>query len=189
MFKQLFILLFRLITASAPTWKVLSEKQDKNNDDFYKSYFFPIVGIIALLSFAGILIAAKTFDVQTALKTVIKQIIMYGGSFYLIAYILSEYLFPRFDLEKDRLLAERFTGYASSLIYAVAMLKALFPSFFFLDILVFYTVYILWTGAGQFLKIKEDHWIKFTIFASIIILITPFLINGLIELLMPGMKT
>jgi hypothetical protein len=38
------------------------------------------------------------------------------------------------------------------------------------------------------LKIKEDHIIKFTIFAGIIILVTPFLLNMLIDLLMPGMK-
>jgi hypothetical protein len=146
------------------------------------------VGIIALLSFAGILMATKTFDVQTALKTVIKQVMIYGGSFYIISYALSDYIFLRYGLEKDKWLAERFTGYASSLIYAVAMVKALFPSLFLLEILVFYTIYIIWTGAAQFLKIKEDVLIKFTIFAGIIILFTPFLLNVLINLLMPGMR-
>ncbi|GHT87622.1 hypothetical protein FACS189474_0870 [Bacteroidia bacterium] len=188
MFKQLFTLLFKLIAESTPTWELLSEKQDSNNEHFYKSYFFPVVGIIALLSFVGILLAAKTFDLQTALKTVIKQVLIYGGSFYVISYVLSDYVFPRYGLEKDKWLAERFTGYASSLIYVVAMIKALFPSLFLLEILVFYTIYILWTGAAQFLKIKEDLLIKFTIFAGIIILLTPFLLNVLINLLMPGMR-
>jgi hypothetical protein len=105
-----------------------------------------------------------------------------------MSYILSEYLFPRFDLPKNKLQAERFTAYSSALIYTIAMVKALFPSLFLLEILVFYTIYILWTGAIQFLKINEDQIIKFTIFAGIIILVTPFLLNTLIDLLMPGMK-
>ncbi|GHV55939.1 hypothetical protein FACS1894182_01420 [Bacteroidia bacterium] len=190
MFRQLFILLFKIIAESTPTWKLLSEKQDKDNERFYKSYLFPIVGIIALLSFIGVLID-YSFDVhglQRVLKTVIKQVIIYGGSLYITSYVLSDFLFPRFNLPKDKLCAEQFTGYSSALIYAIAMIKALFPSLFLLEILVFYTIYIIWTGAIQFLKINEDHIIKFTTFAGIIILITPFLLDKLIGLLIPGMK-
>jgi uncharacterized membrane protein (Fun14 family) len=189
MIKQLFILLFRLIAESTPTWKILSEKQEKDNEDFYKSYLFPVIGIIALLSFVGALISVKTFGVQIALKVVIKQVLIYGGSFYLTSFVLSEYGFPHFDLEKNKGVAERFTGYASSLIYAVAMVESLFPDLFFLQILVFYTVYIIWVGAAQFLNIKEEVLIKFTTFASILIMLIPFLVNFLIDLLMPGMKT
>ncbi|MDR0543133.1 MAG: hypothetical protein LBH19_13100 [Dysgonamonadaceae bacterium] len=191
MFKQLFVLLFKMIAESTQAWKLLSEKQDKDNEHFYRSYLFPIVGIIALLSFIGVLID-HSFDVhvlQRVLKTVIKQVIIYGGSFYIMSHILSEYVFPRFNLPKDKLHAEQFTGYGSALIYAIAMVKALFPGLFLLEILVFYTIYILWAGAVQFLKINEDQIIKFTIFAGIIILITPFLLDMLIDLLMPGMKT
>ncbi|MDR0865833.1 MAG: hypothetical protein LBO74_13015 [Candidatus Symbiothrix sp.] len=188
MLKQLFILLFRLIAESIPTWKILSEKQEKDNEDFYKSYLFPIIGIIALLSFVGALISVEPFGLQVALKVVIKQVMIYGGSFYLTSFVLSEYLFPRFDLEKNKGVSERFTGYSSSLIYAVAMIQSLFPDLFFLQILAFYTFYIIWTGAAQFLNIKEDFLIKFTTFAGVLIMVVPFLINYLIDLWMPGMK-
>ncbi|MDR1526894.1 MAG: hypothetical protein LBS46_04385 [Dysgonamonadaceae bacterium] len=189
MFKQLFVLLFKMIAESTPTWKQLSGKQDNNNESFYRSYLFPVVGIIALLSFTGVLIGSS-FDVralQVVLKTVIKQVIIYGGSFFIISYALSEYVFPRFDLPKDKWRAEQFTGYGSVLIYVIAMVKALFPELFLLEIFVFYTFYILWTGAVHFLKIQDEHIIKFTIFAGIILLITPFLLKVLIDLLMPGM--
>jgi hypothetical protein len=188
MFKQLFVLLYKLIAESSPTWKKLSEEPEENNENFYKSYLFPVIGIIALLSFVGVMLSVKSFSVQLALKIVIKQLIIYFGSFYLISFVLSEYLFPRFDLEKDKLLSEKFTGYSSSLIYAVVMVKAVFPSFFFLEIIVFYTIYIIWTGAVQFLEIDENRLIKFTIFASVIIMAVPILIKFLIESLMPGMK-
>ena len=191
MFKQLFVLLFKMIAEPASTWKQLSEKEEKDNDSFYRNYLFPIMGIIALFSFTGVLIS-HSFDVhvlQRVLKTVIKQVIIYGGSFFILSCALSEFVFPRFDLPKDRMQAERFTGYVSALIYTIAMIKALFPTFFLLEIFVFYTLYILWTGAIQFLKINENLIVKFTIFAGIMILITPFLLSALINLLMPGMKT
>ncbi|MDR2804804.1 MAG: hypothetical protein LBB85_04060 [Dysgonamonadaceae bacterium] len=191
MFKQLFVLLFKIIAESTPTWKVLSDQPNKDNEHFYKSYLFPVLGIIALLAFAGVLIE-HSFDVhvlQRVLKTVIKQVIVYGGSFYLVSHVFSESVFPRFGLPKDQLRAEQFTGYSSALIYVIAMVKVLFPSLFLLNILIFYTFYILWTGAIQFLKINEDQIIKFTTFAGIIILVTPFLLGMLINLLMPGMKT
>jgi hypothetical protein len=188
MFKQLFLLLFGLITKPVPVWKMLSEKQEKNNEDFCRSYLFPIIGIIALLSFVGGIISSETFDVQKALKMTISQVMIYGGSFYLISFILSNYLFPRFNLENNKFLAEKFTGYSSSLIYVLVMILSLFPGLFFLNILLLYTVYIIWTGAIEFLKVKEDLLIRFMIFASILILLTPPLIGFLITLLMPGMK-
>ncbi|MDR0682909.1 MAG: hypothetical protein LBG15_13835 [Dysgonamonadaceae bacterium] len=188
MFKQLFILLFQLITKPVPVWERLSEQQKKNNDDFYKSYLFPIIGTIALLSFVGIIISTETFNVQLALKRVILQVMIYGGSFYSVSFVLSSYIFPRFDLPVNKLLAERFTGYSSSLTYIVVMILSLFPSFFFLNLFLLYTVYIIWAGAIEFLKIREAFLMKFTMFTSILILLTPFLIDFLIKLLMPGMK-
>lgn len=189
MYKNLFLLLYKLITQPVVAWKELSLRQDKNNEDFYKGYLFPVVGIIALLSFIGVLISVKSFDVQLALKIVIKEVMIYGGGFYFASFILSEFIFPRFDLEKNKLLAERFTGYSSSLLYVIAMIKSLFPSFFFLDIIGLYTIYILWTGIAHFLNVKEILSVKFTIFVGILILLTPFLLDFLINLLMPGMRT
>ena len=190
MYRQLFILLYQLITNPVATWKILSEKQHKNsnNEDFYKNYLFPIIGIIALLSFIGIVIHGKGFDVQLALKTVLKNVMIYGGSFYFISFFLSEFIYPRFELEKDKISSELFVGYSSVLIYVVAMLKGLMPFLFFLDIFSIYSVYIIWTGASSFLALKEELWIKFTIFAGILILLTPYLLNLLINLLMPGMR-
>ncbi|MCC8145524.1 MAG: hypothetical protein LIO93_03595 [Bacteroidales bacterium] len=188
MYKSLFILLYKLIVQPVAAWDILITRQDKNNENFYKSYLFPIVGIIALFSFIGVLFSVKTFDVQLALKVVLKEVMIYGGGFYLASFVLSEYIYPRFGLEKDKSSAERFTGYGSSAIYIIAMFKALFPSLFILDILAIYTVYIIWTGAAHFLKLKENQWIKFTIFASILIMLTPFLLHSLINLLMPGMR-
>jgi hypothetical protein len=189
MLKQIFTLLYKLIAEPTPTWESLSEKkQEKDNEEFYKDYLLLIFGIIAFLSFIGILFATSSFNVQLALKTVIKQMIVYGGSFYLLAVILSKFLFPRFGLEENKIIAERFVGYSSALIYIIAMICALFPSFIFLEILTLYSVYIIWVGATQFLNIEENRLIKFTIFVSILFFVIPSLLTWIVYLIMPGLK-
>ena len=190
MLRQILTLLYKLTAEPAPTWKSLSEKkQEKDNEEFYKDYLLLIFGIIAFLSFIGILFATSSFNVQLALKTVIKQLIVYGGSFYALSIIFSKYLFPRFGLEENKIIAERFIGYSSALIYLVAMVHALFPGFILLEILTLYTIYIIWVGATQFLKMEENRLVKFTIFASILFFVIPLLLNWIAHLMMPGLKT
>jgi hypothetical protein len=187
MFKQLVVLLFFLITEPGKTWKQLAEKQEKKNEYFYKNYLYPVLGAIALVSFVGVLFSLEKFDVQIALKIVIKQIAVYFGGFYLASLILSEFVIFRFMETKNGLLCERFVGYASALLYAVAIVKSLFPSLFFLSLIVIYSVYMIWEGAVYYLKIKEEDMIKFTVFSSAVILLTPLLIKQLIGLFLPGM--
>jgi hypothetical protein len=188
MLQQLFILLFKLITEPRKTWDRLAQKEENKNEEFYKNYLYPVFGIIALLSFTGILISVGKFDIQQALKTVIKQITVYFGGFYLASFILSEGVILRFKPTKDPLLIKRFVGYSSALIYVIAMVKSLFPSFFFLLLIVFFSTYIIWQGAIRYLYIQEESLVKFTIIASIIILLSPVAIEFAISLFLPGMK-
>ncbi|GHT10422.1 hypothetical protein FACS189432_06810 [Bacteroidia bacterium] len=188
MYKQLFILLFNLIASPVKTWEGLAEEQDTNNENFHKSYLYPIIGIIALLSFLGVLAYLKNFDLQIALKTVIKVTIVYFAGFYLEAYCLFRILPKYFGQEVKMYICERFTGYSSAVVYTVAMVAALFPALFFIQIFIFYAVYLIWLGATHYLQIKEEYLTKFTIFASILILFSPLLIQWLISLLMPGLK-
>jgi hypothetical protein len=186
--KQLFVLLFKLIAEPAPTWEALYKKREIDNEHFYQTYQFPIFGLIALCAFIGGIWDAGHFDVQWGLKSVVKNLLVYGVSFYLIPYILSVQVFPRYKLPKDKLIAERFYGYSSSLIYVVAMLYALFPSMFFLTLLMVYTVYIVWVGAAQFLRLKEEVLMKFTLTAGAVIILFPYIIQAILGMLMPGMK-
>lgn len=189
MYKKLFILLFGLTASPEKTWKQLSEKQEKETqEDFYKSYLYPIFGIIALLAFIGVLGNLKQFEVAIALKTVIRETLTYFLAFYASSFILTKLLTSYFHFSVTQHRSERFTGYASAPIYLVAMVSALFPSLFFLQILMLYTVYIIWQGAVYYLKLNETNWVKFTIFASISIVLMPGILSFILSLLMPGLK-
>lgn len=201
MFKKLFIRIYRLIAKTTPTWQEVSNEQDRKNEAFYNTYLFPVVGVIALLSFIGMMMPFKSFEISNALKTVLKQVFIVGGSFYLNTFIISRWMFPCVDITPNRTLAERFTGYASALIFALTMLKSLFPGLFFLEILSIYTFYMVWIGAIEYLKIDDEQgycfsflgkkieWAAlpvFTFLAGMLLLGMPFFLRFLIEKLMPN---
>ena len=188
MLKQVFILIYQLIAEPGKTWTRLLVNQEQGSAGFYKGYLYPIFGIIALFSFIGILIGDTKPDfLQTASKAVVKQLAIYLGSFYLASHILSEYVYPKFKKEKNKPLSEKFVGYSSALVYVVAMASSLFPSLFFLQILAFYSIFMIWQGAIHYVKIEENNWVKFTVHSSLVVLLSPMLCALLIKLLFPNM--
>ncbi len=189
MFKQIFDLLVRLIVQPAKAWNLLSDKQESDNEQFYKSYLYPLFGIVALLSFVGVFLTQKNFDLQLALKQCISLIITVFVGFYLASWLLSEIMSRVFNRPGELKLCQRFTGYSSSLIYVLFMVSSLFPELFFLNIFLFYTIYIIWEGVIPYMHIEENDQLKFTVFAGIVILGSPYLIQALMFMLMPGLRS
>ncbi|MDR2620965.1 MAG: hypothetical protein LBC48_00085 [Dysgonamonadaceae bacterium] len=187
MLKQLYSLLFGLIVSPAKTWETLAGKQERDNENFYRSYLYPAIGIIALLSFLGVWMEAKDFQIQIALKVVIKETIAYFGGFYLAAYGLFHISRKYFGLTAGLQTFERFAGYSSAAIYAVASVNALFQFLFYIQIFILYTAYIVWHGSHFYITVKENYLTKFTIFASVIFILSPVVVRIIITLIMPGL--
>ncbi len=188
MLKGLFGLLFSIIYQPSKAWNMLSEKQETDNENFFKSYFYPLLGIIALFSFLGVFFTRKEFEVQLALKNAISLLIAVYAGLYLASYLLSEFRFRYLGKEKDLKLCQRFVGYASAIVYALYLVLSFFPEFFFLKIFLLYTVYIVWEGATSYMGVEEKHKLKFTLLASVIIILCPFLIEKITFMLMPGLR-
>lgn len=187
MYKQLFILLFELIAYPEKTWKALAEKQDTDNENFQKGYLYPVFGIIALLSFTGILLYLEEWNVQVALKMMIRELLSYFAGYFAAVFALSRLMAKFFKQEPENALNERFVGYASAMVYACAMLYAIFPSLLFVHLFSIYTFYLVWQGAIHYLSVKEEYLTKFTIFASILIILFPLIVRLLLSLMMPGL--
>ena len=188
MYKQLTILLFNFIIHPEKTWKMCREKQDTDNDGFFKNYLYPIFGIIALFSFAGILLYLKEWNVQIAIKHVIKETVPYFAGYFIAVYALSHGSLKFFGIQPANLVCERFAGYASAAVYVIAMIYVLFPFFPFIQLLTIYTFFIVRQGAIHYLGIKNEYLTKFTIFAGILILLAPLIVWLLLSLTIPEGK-
>ncbi len=194
MLKNIFDLLVRLISQPAKAWSMLAGKQENNNERFYKSYLYPLFGIVALLSFVGVLLAAQEgqrFEIsfgehlQFALKNCVRMTIITFAGFHLASYILSEVMRKIFKRPGELKLCQRFVGYSSSAVYLLILTRSLFPSLFFLYIFLLYVVYIIWEGAIPYMKIEENDQLKFTLWSGAVVLLTPFLIEVIMGAFMP----
>ncbi len=187
MFKEIFNRLIAVIFKPSEAWEALSRKEE-STETFLSRFMYPLFGLIALSAFLGVLFTRKEFDFQIALKSSIKILVASMGGFFLGAYLLNELWRSVFKQPRDMKLIQRFVGYSSSLMFVLLILLALLPEFIFLWMFILYTSYIVWMGARPYMKVKEEEQVKFTILASIVIIGTPFLIDRLLFLLMPGLR-
>jgi len=189
--KRIYDLLVGLISQPAKTWNILSNKQVNNNENFFKSYLYPLLGIVALLSFVGVFITMSEPEgirtklnigehFQFALKNCLRLAIITFAGFHTASYILSEVMKKLFNRPGELSLCRRFVGYTSAFVYLMILIRSLFPSLFFLYIFLLYVVYIIWEGAIPYMKIEEKDQMKFTVWAGAIVLLTPFLVEIII---------
>ncbi|MDR2233053.1 MAG: hypothetical protein LBE56_08015 [Tannerella sp.] len=176
-----------LILKPGETWQELG-KQPENKQIFLTQYLFPLMGAIALAAFLGVFVTTKEFDIEIALKVTIRTAIAVTGGFYLAAYLLNEARKGIFNQQKNMDLCRFFVGYASAMMYVLYIVTSLLPDFFFLKIFGLYTVYMIWEGAGSYMRMNEGTRMKFTVIASCIVILTPFVIEHALRMLMPGFR-
>ena len=184
---RLFHTAILLITNPSEAWKGLVEKRSDTHDSFLSEYVYPFMGLIALASFLGVLFNGKEVEFQIALKETIVVLLSVFGGFFLASYLVNEVWQTIFRREPNMKLCQRFVGYSSSLFFCLSIISSLFPDFFFLRFLVFYTIYIVWEGVIPYMEMKESEQFKFVAFSTAIIIITPVLITFILRLLMPGL--
>jgi cation transport ATPase len=187
MFKDLFNTTVSLIFRPAEAWRELRERRTDDHDRFLSGYVYPFIGMIALAAFLGVLFAHKVFDLQIALKAVIIALLSSFGGYHVASFLINEMWRSLFRRQKDIRLCLKFVGYASSLMFSLNILFSLLPEFFFLRFLVLFTLYIVWEGAVPFMDVTEAEQFKFAGFSTILIVATPFLLEYILGLLMPGL--
>jgi len=187
MFNEIYRRLAGLILKPGETWEELSQ-QEKDHDSFLSRFIYPMLGLIALSAFLGILFTRKEFDFEIALKITLRTLVSVAGGFFLGAYILNELWKGVFKQPKNAELCRFFVGYSSSLLFVLNIVTALLPEFFFLQIIVLYTVYIIWEGSIYYMKVEDEVRLKFTIITSFIVIVTPFIIEQALRMLMPGLR-
>lgn len=187
MFSEIFKIIVAIISQPAKTWEMLAKK-DENEDAFLSRFIYPLIGVVSVAAFVGVLFTRKEFDVELALKSSIRTLVSVFGGFYVASYVLNEFWQGLFNREKDLKLCQCFVGYASSLMFALNIVLTLLPEFFFLRIFVLYTFYIIWEGATPYMQVNEMERMKFVGISTTLILLTPWIIEIILSMLMPGLS-
>lgn len=187
MYKEIFKWVIAIISQPAKAWKILKGKEE-GHEEFLSRFVYPLIGIVTVAAFLGVLFTRKEFDLELALKSSIRTLVSSFGGFYLAAYLMNELWLGFFKREKDMKLWQRFIGYSSSMMFALNILLMLLPEFFFLRIFILYTFYIVWEGAGPYMNVEEKIRLKFVGITTAIILVTPIFIEKVLSMLMPGLS-
>ena len=187
MYKEIFRWVIAIISQPAKAWVLLAKKGEKQ-EEFLSRFVYPLIGFVTVAAFLGVLFTRKEFDIELALKSSIKTLVSSFGGFYLSAYLLNELWQGFFKRTKDMKLCQRFVGYSSSLMFALNIVLMLLPEFFFLRIFILYTFYIVWEGAGPYMQVEEKERLKFAGIATVVILLTPAVIEFVLFMLMPGLR-
>lgn len=188
MYKNIFQWVIQLVSQPAKAWEQLREKEE-DEEEFLSRFVYPLIGLLAVVAFLGIMFTRKEADLQLALKTAIHTLLVYFGGFFLSVYLLGELWVNYFKREKNVALCQRFVGYSSSLMYALSAVLMLIPEFFFLQIFVLYTFYIVWEGATVYMEVEESERLRFSILATALVVLLPTVIGFIIRLLMPGLQS
>lgn len=187
MYKEILRWVIALIYRPARAWNILA-KRATSHEEFLSRFVYPLIGMVAVAAFIGVLFTRKEFDVQLALKSSIRTLVASFGGFYLTAYAMNELWQKMFKRQRDLRLWLRFVGYSSSLMFALNIVLALLPEFFFLRIFILYTFYIVWEGAGPYMGVDEKSRLKFVGWTTALLLVAPLAIEVLLSMLMPGMN-
>ena len=164
MYKEILKWVIAIISQPGKAWEMLTKKEEKG-DEFLSKFVYPLIGLVTAAAFLGVLFTRKEFDIELALKSSIKTLVASFGGFYLGAYL-----------------------YSSSLMFALNIVLMLLPEFFFLRIFILYTFYIVWEGAGPYMQVAENERLKFAGIATVVILLTPAVIEFVLFMLMPGLR-
>ena len=174
MFKDIIQTIFFLIVSPRKGWKQIIDKE-VSHQDFINNFLFPIFGFVAITTFVGGMWLAENSGIHWALKLSIAVVTaLFGG--------LNE-LFPKFGLDKKLNKAQQFAGYSSVVLYVLFFVMPLLSEFTLLWLVVIYTIYIVYAGADEFLRIAENKRVSFTVIASLLVVLLPLIIKILLELL------
>ena len=187
MYKEIIKWVIDLIFQPAKAWKALARKEE-TQEEFLSRFVYPLIGLVTVCAFVGVLLTRKEFDLELALKSSIRTFVSSFGGFYLGAYLMNEIWQGFFKRAKDMRLWMRFIGYGSSLLFALNVILTLLPEFFFLRIFILYTFYMIWEGAEPYMHVEEEIRLKFVAITTAVLLLTPSLIEIVLSMLMPGLS-
>lgn len=181
---KLFIRLKNLVIRTNNEWKNIAEEERKGKE-VISQFSLPLIGFLTLATFVGSLFNNHGLDFETALKVSLSNFLSTYGSIY-VAMLLINVAKPIFHLQTNNSKTLSFIGYAYGLYFAIEILTNLIPEFYLLRVLMLYTIFIIWEGVMPMFKVREEQRTGFALVCSIIILFTPWVIDYILKLIIPG---
>ena len=152
-YKDLFHIAFLLISSPARAWEEIRVVEDKRK--VLMDFVYPMIGLCGVSVFIG------------SLWT------MGWG-----AYLINELGMRFCGMAGDIYRAQQFAGYALVVVLLLKIILGILPDFWIIALpLQFYTLYVVWEGCMPVMQVREQYRLRFTIGASLALILCPWLIE------------
>ena len=100
------------------------------------------------------------------------------GGYFLAAYLVNLGAARFFRMVDNLPQVQQFAGYAMVVIFLLRIVLGILPDFQIIAMLLqFYTVYVIWEGCVKLLQVTEANRLRFTLLASVLLIVCPMLIE------------
>lgn len=184
-YKNLFHTAFLLISSPARAWEEI-RLEDKHK--VFTSFVYPMIGFCTLSAFLGTLFTMgwngpQSF--QSAMTRCCAIAVSLFGGYFLAAYLINILCIRLFHCPDDTPLTRQFSGYALVVPFVLQIIIGLLPDCSIIALMLqFYIVYIVWEGCPRLMNIAEKDRLRFTLFASALLLVCPTFILWIFNRLM-----
>jgi Protein of unknown function (DUF1282). len=178
-YKNIFKLVFSLISSPAKAWEDISVNQDSQK--VIVDYVYPMIGFCGIAWLIGSIYRRgwnTPLSFQLSMVDCCGIAIALFGGFFLAAYIVNKYLLRQFRIERSPQQVLVFIGYSMTMVFIADMITGILPSMQPIGIMIqLYTLYIVYVGSTPMMKVEASFKMPFTIAFSIIIIGCPMLIE------------
>lgn len=178
-YKELFNITLQLISSPAKAWEEISIEEDRRK--VFTAFVYPMIGLCGLAVFFGSLFAngwGGPESFQLAMTHCCAVAVSLFGGYFLAAYAINQLQVRMFGMPNNIPLTQQFAGYALVVTFSLKIITGLLPDFSIIGwLLQFYIVYVVWEGAPVVMGVEEKNRLRYTLFASFLLIICPAVIE------------
>ena len=176
-YKELFNKMTFLLSSPTRFWE--KEATEGQGNRMMSEYVHPLIGLCGLTEFIGTFIGRDISSefFQWALTRCCAVAVALFGGFFLAAYLLDKITWRWFDKYVSKEKMQVCVGYSMTVLFVRDIVNGLISIEILHWILQLYTIVVVFEGARKFLGIPERRLTSYTLVATVLILLSP----GVIE--------
>ena len=165
-----------MISSPAKAWAEINTEEDRRK--VLGTFVYPMIGLCGLSVFIGTFIGntAGVSAFQIAMTRCCAIFVSLFGGYFLAAYAVNQLGKKLLNRGEQYELNQQFVGYAMVVTFVLDIISGLFSISILHWILQFYTVFVVYEGARTLMKVEEAKLTRYTLIASVIVIVCPALI-------------
>ena len=175
-YKDLFHRVVALLSSPAKAWDEIANGGEEHT--VLPGFVYPMIGLCGLSEFIGAFIGKDfmTDLFQVALTRSCGVAVSLFIGFFLASYLI-KLMNGQFNCQKSESDIQVFVGYSMVVTFVLQIISGLFSILIIHWILQIYTLFVVFEGARRLMKIHESRLTMYTIVTTLIILLSPTVIE------------